>query len=527
MDVEPTRRRFLSLVGATGLGVVLAGCTSKSTTTAPSSTTATSPTASAASTPPPPPSSSPAPTFKDLGQQLGDRLATPGHSSYKPSTLLYNPRFAGQKPPLGIANCSSRSDVVDCVRFAAAGGADLRIRNGGHSYGGWSSGSGLVANLANMNDVTVDHAAMTATVGAGALLGTVYSQLAGAGVSIGAGSCATVGLTGLTLGGGVGLLTRLYGLTCDQVSAFQVVTADGRTRTVGKTDDPDLFWALQGGGGSLVAVTGLTLKVRPAPQLRQVYLEWSGEQAADVVSAWQQWASGVPREVWSTCKILAKPGDGVRATITAVDAGGGSLDSQIATLLKNTPSPRTNAPSSHSYGDAMLASAGCLGESADQCIAAALTPAQRLPEAAASAVVRTPLSDKAIGAIVSAVQAGMDVKNMVEGGVSFDALGGAVSDVDSDATAFPWRDALATVQYTATWPFNDAEQPARYDAFVQSERSALTPELGDSAYLNYADPSLTDYATAYWGPNLARLKTVKKTYDPHGVFDSPQGVPGQ
>lgn len=411
------------------------------------------------------------------------------------------------------------------MRFAADGGADLRIRNGGHSYGGWSSGSGLVANLANMNDVKVDHDAMTATIGAGALLETAYSQLADNDVSIGSGSCATVGLTGLTLGGGVGLLTRLYGLTCDQLTSLQVVTADGKARTVSKDDDTDLFWALQGGGGSFAAVTALTLKVRSAPRLHQVYLEWSGDDAADVLSAWQQWSPDTPRELWSTCKILAKPGDSVRAAITAVAAGDGSLDNQIATLLKNTPSPRTNSPSSHSYGDAMLASAGCLGESADQCIADALTPAQRLPEAAASAILRKPLSDKGVGAIVDAVQAGMDVKNMVEGGVSFDALGGAVGEVDADATAFPWREALATVQYTATWPYNDADHPDRYDAFVQKERSSLKPYLGDSAYLNYADPSLDDYATAYWGSNLARLKKVKKTYDPHGVFDSPQGIP--
>ena len=116
-----------------------------------------------------------------------------------------------------------------------------------------------------------------------------------------------------------------------------VVTADGRTRTVGAQVDPDLFWALRGGGGGFAAVTALTFKVRPAPRLQQVYLQWSGADAEQVVGAWQQWSPGTPRELWSTCKVLARPGDGVRATITAVWTGDGSPDQQIQRLLRATP----------------------------------------------------------------------------------------------------------------------------------------------------------------------------------------------
>jgi len=115
---------------------------------------------------------------------------------------------------------------------------------------------------------------------------------------------------------------------------------------------------------------------------------------------------------------------------------------------------------------------------------------------------------------------------MIEGGVSFDALGGAVSDVSATGSAFPWRAALADIQYTATWPYNQATtQGPRYDQFVQKERAALLPYVGASGYANYADPSLRDYATAYWGPNLTRLKQIKKTYDPSNVFSFPQSVP--
>lgn len=176
-------------------------------------------------------------------------------------------------------------------------GAALRIRNGGHCYGGWSSGPGLVVNLAKLNTVRVNAGGTTATIGAGALLADVYSQLGAKGVSIGGGSCATVGVTGLTLGGGVGVLARTYGLTCDQLKSVQVVTADGRVRTVSADTDADLFWALRGGGGSFAAVTELTFAVRPAPPVQTFFLQWGLSSAAAVLAAWQEWMPKAPRAV--------------------------------------------------------------------------------------------------------------------------------------------------------------------------------------------------------------------------------------
>jgi FAD/FMN-containing dehydrogenase len=528
MSRTPSRRDVLRLAGFAGVASVVASCTGSTSPAKSSASTAAVTSSSAPPTPATSASTSAAaarPTYAALARQLPGRLARPGQATYKPAALLYNPRFANQPKPQAIAYCASPSDVVDCVRFAAAGGAALRIRNGGHSYGGWSSGPGLVADLAALKSVHVDHSAMTATVGAGALLADVYSALDAKGVSIGAGSCATVGVTGLTLGGGVGLLTRLYGLTCDQLVAAAVVTADAKQLTVSAKQHPDLFWALRGGGGSFAAVTSLTFKVRTAPRVQQVFLQWPGSDAAQVLAAWQQWTHGTPHELWSTCKILARPGEGVRTVIAAFWTGPGSPAKQIDKLLKATPPPSTNSPTSDAYLAAMLGAAGCDG-SASACIAAALTPAQRQPEAAASSILQKPLPDKAIHALASAVEGGLDVAGMIEGGVSFDALGGAVAEVAADGTAFPWRAALADIQYTATWPYAKATaHPSRYDAFVQKERASLVPYVGASGYANYADPSLRDYATAYWGPNLNRLSQVKKTYDPHNVFSFPQAVP--
>jgi hypothetical protein len=413
------------------------------------------------------------------------------------------------------------------VRFAAAGGAALRIRNGGHSYGGWSAGPGLVADLAQLKSISVNTTARTATIGAGALLADVYTQLAAQGVSIGGGSCATVGVTGLTLGGGQGVLTRAYGLTCDQLRSIQIVTADGRTRTVDSGHDPDLFWALRGGGGgSFGAVTALTFAVRPAPTMTTFFLQWPWSAAASVLGAWQQWIKGAPRELWSTCKLLADPGQGLKVTVSGTWLGSGPISGPLGSLLSSVPAPSSNSSNTADYGSTMMGEAGCSGEDAATCLANAYTPAQRQPFAATSSVVQQAVPAPGIAAIVAAVQGGMNVPGLVEGGASFDALGGAVSDVAATATAFPWRTALAIVQYTATWNYASATaDPSPYDNFVHGERQALSPWLGSSAYVNYADASIADFGTAYWGPNLARLKQVKKQYDPANVFTFPQSVP--
>lgn len=527
MSEELPRRDVLRLAGAAALVGAVAGCT-RSVSTSGSTSAATSPSTSPSKvlSSSLSPTYAAVPTFTDLAAHISGRLVQAGQPGYHPAALMYNPRFASQPPPKAIARCRTADDVAACVRFAAAGGASLRLRNGGHSYGGWSSGPGLVADLAALNTVKVATRANTATVGAGARLADVYSALAARGVSIGAGSCATVGITGLTLGGGVGVLTRAYGLTCDQLRSAEVVTADGKIRRVGTATDPDLFWALRGGGGSFGAVTSLTFALRPAPRITTFFLQWPWSTAAAVLKAWQHWIRGIPRELWTTCKLLVDPGNGSKATVSGTWLGSGSLDSQLQALLGVLPTPSNSFRNNAGYGQTMLGEAGCSGQDAAHCITDALTPAHRQPFAATSAIMQRELPDAGIAAIVNAVAAASRVANLIEGGAAFDVLGGAVADVDVHATAIPWRKALATVQYTATWADgNPPAAPAPFDAFVRAERRALTPWLGSAAYVNYADPSIADYPAAYWGDNVPRLKQVKRRYDPHNVFSFPQSVP--
>lgn len=530
---EIGRRDALRLLGAAGLTGVVGACSSSSGTkkahSATSTTTSTT-TTTAAPTITAPATSAPgtdpkAVNWDALSAKLTRPLVRPGAADYAGDAQLYNPRFDASSQPQAIATCTGPTDVAACIAFATDQGVPFAMRSGGHSYGGWSTSPGLVVDTGRMADIAVDPTANTARIGAGARLVDVYTKLGAAGRAIGAGSCPTVGITGLTLGGGVGVLSPSFGLTCDQLKEVEIVTADGKVRTANGGVEPDLFWAMRGGGGgSFGAVTALTFELRPAPTVTTFYLEWDFQVAGAVLGAWQQWLGGAPRELWSTCKLL---GDGSNRSLRAVVAGTwtgdpGGLDARLAPLRNAVgTAPRTATSSTLGYVDAMLFEAGCQGQSAEQCRADAVSPAKRQAFAATSSVVTAALPASAVSVTVEQVRSVLNLGGLIEGGVSFDALGGKVAEVAPTDSAFVHRHALATLQYTATYNSSD---PAPFDDYVHGFRQALAPTLGNAAYVNYIDPLITDYGQAYWGTNYARLQQVKRTYDPHRVFDFPQAV---
>jgi FAD/FMN-containing dehydrogenase len=276
-----------------------------------------------------------------------------------------------------------------------------------------------------------------------------------------------------------------------------------------------------GGGGGLGAVTALTMAVRPAPTVHTFYYEWGLDVAADVLDAWQRWVAGVDSRAWSTCKLLATPGDGsARSTISGTWIGPASgLDGVLAPLLSKLGPPRDSARYTMSYGQAMAFEAGCYGRDAASCTKAALAPPRRQAFAGTSSIVPQPLPTGAVEAAVASTRAALDLSGAIEAGVSFDVLGGAVATVAPEATAFPHRHALATVQYTATWKSGSA---APFDAYVRGFRTTMTPWLGGAAYVNYADASIVDFGQAYWADNYPRLRAVKRAVDPDDLFSFPQ-----
>ena len=206
----------------------------------------------------------------------------------------------------------------------------VAARSGGHSYAAYSSCPGLVIDLTAMDTVSVgptgDGGEGLATVGAGAILIDVYSQLAAQGRLLPGGSCPTVGIGGLALGGGVGVFSRAYGLTCDQLQTVEVITADGVLHRCGPADDEDLYWACRGGGGgNFGVVTSFGFRTHPIPEAITLFtLEWPWGAAGDVLQAWLRSIPSAPDELWANCQLYSSGAvGGGLVKVTGVFVGSG------------------------------------------------------------------------------------------------------------------------------------------------------------------------------------------------------------
>jgi FAD/FMN-containing dehydrogenase len=522
------RREFLKragiLAGATGsalAGGLLSGCGTPSTTP-PSTSTSTS---------------APGPVtsaqWNRLGSSLSGTLVLPSDPTYGSARIVYNERFDGAMPA-AIALCQTPADVQHCVDFARANQVPITARSGGHSYGGYSTGPGLVVDVAGMNSVTADTSASTATIGGGALLIDVYSQLGSAGLLLPAGSCPTVGIAGLTLGGGIGVFDRKYGLTCDNLTALEMVTADGRVTTCSAHEHPDLFWACRGGGGgNFGIVTSFTFDVHPVPPIALFTLQWPWSEASAVVAAWQLWITTMPDELWSNCELLASgsAGSGPSVEVSGVFIGTpDGLEGALGPLQSAVGSaPSYRSVGAQPYLSAMLAEAGCSDSTVAQCHLPSQNPAgalQRVSFDAKSAYLASPMSSAHLDAVIHSVESLQASVPSVQGGVAFDSGGGAIDRVAPDATAYVHRNALASIQYSATWSSGaPSSVGTAVTTWLDQTSQALAPAVDGQAYQNYIDPTLADWARAYYGSNLARLVSAKRAYDPDDLFHFAQSIP--
>src|SRR5919108_6487034 len=224
--------------------------------------------------------------------KVGGDVLLPGTAEYESARRSQVARFDGVRPH-AVVHCRAPEDVAQTLAFARREGLHVALRSGGHCFAGRSSTTGIVLDVSGMNDVSISDG--TVTVGAGAHLGDVYDVLAPQGRTIAAGCGPTVGIAGLTLGGGLGILGRLHGLTADQLVAARAVLADGSIVDCDEHRHQDLFWALRGaGGGQFAAVTQLVLRTLPAPDATGFHLVWPWTEGAAVVGAWQAWAPDAP-----------------------------------------------------------------------------------------------------------------------------------------------------------------------------------------------------------------------------------------
>ena len=303
-------------------------------------------------------------------------MVLPEQAAYGEAKLVYDLRFE-EATPAAVAYAASATDVQRLVEFARAHTLAPIPRSGGHGSGGYSTGSGLVIDVSRLGRVAVQGSA--ATVGAGTRLVDLYSALAGAGVLVPGGSCPTVGIAGLALGGGVGVLGRRYGLTADVLQSLEIVTADARLLHADAAGEADLYWASRGGGGrNFGIVTALEFATSPIPPLALFTLEYPWAAAAELFGAWAHWIAAAPDELWSNCLLLSAGSSGLIARATGVYVGDvASLDVLVATLRGAVAAtPTTDFVGADSYLHAMLVEAGCAEITLAQC---QLTKARRQP----------------------------------------------------------------------------------------------------------------------------------------------------
>ncbi|MEU6577751.1 FAD-dependent oxidoreductase [Streptomyces sp. NPDC046805] len=462
-----------------------------------------------------------------LARDLDGTLVRPGDAAWKTARLLYNTRFDGLKPA-AVAYVSHADDIRTTLAYAHAHGIRVAIRNGGHSYAGWSSGDGrLIVDVSKLNRIRVRGG--QAVVGAGAKLIDVYRALAAKGATIPAGSCPTVGISGLVLGGGHGVVSRAYGLTCDSLTQATLVTADGTSLTANATTHQDLFWALRGAGnGNFGVVTELHFRTHPAPQAVTAYLTWPWAKAAAVVKAWQEWGPAQPDEIWSSLHLANAAGGTPTVSVSAFSLGTyGELQNAVDHLAHMIGANAASV-SLHrrGYEEAMEIYAGCSSFSTSaQCHLPGATPGRSTRGALGreTYTARSDFFDHSLSA--AGIQTLLRQISSVQGGagsIALTALGGAINRVSPTATAFVHRRSRMLAQYLASWRAGMSGSAAQ--SWLTRSHTAMKPYASGAAYQNYTDPTLTDWRSAYFGEAATRLKQVKTQYDPERFFTYPQGL---
>jgi FAD/FMN-containing dehydrogenase len=441
------------------------------------------------------------------------RWIRPGDPGYADAKLGYFPLYDHQRPS-GIARAASVADVQRCIDQARRSGSRIAARCGGHSYPGYSTADGaLIVDVRGLNRIEV-HRDGTVDVDAGVLLMDLYTALAAAGRMMPAGTCPTVGISGLALGGGIGVTARQMGLTCDRVVKLEIVTPDGVHRAVSRTEHPDLFWALRGGGGgNFGIVTRFTFRTEPATTTTTWRVKFEPAALPALLDAWPRWQARAPWAMTSSFGVGG--GTGASPSIHGCSIGtAANAKPLIDDLVRRVGSPpKSRSETEKTFLAAMEEFAWC--STADKSCQPGWGGGggggqARGEYVATSRMLFDPIADP---------QALADLLRNTPGSYNMiDAVGGAVAAGPS--TAYPHRDAIGSIQVEVF--LGDGEAAARRR--MGTARDELGRMFGETGYVNYLDPQMPDWQRTYYGHNLGRLRSVVRRYDPDRVFAFPQGL---
>jgi FAD/FMN-containing dehydrogenase len=438
-----------------------------------------------------------------------DMVLVPGNKAAR----QYDISFAKRKqltPQVRVV-AGSAAAVSTTILWATNNGVDFAVRSGGHSYEGFSQSPDLVIDVRGMKAIKLSGDKKSVSVGAGSSLGSVYDALASSHLAIPAGSCFPVGVAGHSLGGGFGLLGRPFGLACDSVLSMEVVDASGKILTASEQENPDLYWALRGGGnGSFGVVTNFNFRTSAVNMVAKFAITWTKPvaQAVKIVQAWQQWLENLPSSITGTLHLTKAKGG-----LITVHMAGLSVQSESALKVELKRLQTLAGAASISTSTINFHQAATIFNGGEPNPDSVLMKAK-------SDYVTDAMSEQGILTLLNGL-----VKAPGEIAVLCDTYGGAINQIAADATAFVHRGKTKYVmQYYMEW--SSAGATSATIAMMQTLYTSMRPYVSGGCYVNYCDLDLGEnYAKAYWGDNLARLIKIKAAVDPKNVFKHAQSVP--
>ncbi|GJO09368.1 oxidoreductase [Mycobacterium marinum] len=438
--------------------------------------------------------------WEGLSSALGGKVLRPDDGpQFATAKQVFNTNY-NDFTPAAVVTPTSAADVQKAMAFATAHNLKVAPRSGGHSYIGASTANGaMVLDLRQLpGDINYDAATGQVTVTPSTSLYEMHQVLAGAGRGIPTGTCPSVGAAGHALGGGLGAHSRHAGLLCDALTSAAVVLPSGQAVTASAASNPDLFWALRGGGGGNFGVTtSLTFATFATKDLDVVNLDFPPESFAQVLLGWQQWLRTADRNNWALADATVDPmGTHCRILATCPVGSGASVASAITSAVGVQPIGTDH----HTFNYLDLVRYLAVGN---------LNPAP-LGYVGGSDVLPTVNAGAAKG-IASAIDA--FPRGAGRALAIMHALDGALATVAPGATAFPWRRQSALVQ----WYVETPGSPAAASGWLNTAHQAVQP-YSAGGYVNYLEANQP--ASRYFGPNLSRLSAVRQKYDPGRVMFS-------
>lgn len=444
-----------------------------------------------------------------LRKDFKDRVIAPGDSDYdKARTVFYG---GVDRHPAVIIKVADANDVSRVVNLARESGLELAVRSGGHSLVGHSvTEGGIVLDLSNMKGLEIDAASRTAWAETGLTAGEFTTAAAAHGLAVGFGDTASVGIGGITLGGGVGYLVRKYGLTIDNLLAAEVVTADGQIRHVDEQTHPDLFWAIRGGGGNFGVATRFKFKLHEVPQVvgGMLILPATPETIAGFIAA----SEAAPEELSGIGNVMSAP----PMPFLPPEAHGKLVIMAFLVYAGNAEA-----------GQRALAPFRALATPLADMLKPMSYPEIYPPEEGGDAyhplaIARTMFVDKIDLDVAKTILEHLQASTAMMKVAQLRVLGGAMARVPVDTTAFAHRNSKIMVNLAAL--YQNPEEKTTHAAWVAEFAEAIK-QSDEGAYVNFlGDEDEAGIHAAYPGPTWDRLAEVKARYDPTNLFRLNQNI---